>query len=150
MVLTPEAGSVKTRQARIVPIHPHLLDQGFLAFVAARGPGPLFYSELVRSRRTKNSPTKQDPMKTRRPKSWQVRRDLGAWVRKLVTDPGVSPSHSWRHSFKQIAERSGISERVSDAITGHAPASVGRSYGKPNVADMEEALKKFPRYLKDL
>jgi hypothetical protein len=35
---------------------------------------------------------------------------------------------------------------MSDAITGHAPANVGRSYGAPTVGDMAEALKTFPRY----
>jgi hypothetical protein len=35
---------------------------------------------------------------------------------------------------------------VSDAITGHAPATIGRAYGAPTVEDMAEALKKFPRY----
>ena len=63
-----------------------------------------------------------------------------------VTDKGIQPNHAWRHTFKQIADRVGISEKMSDAITGHAPASVSRSYGAPTVADMAEALRKFPRY----
>jgi integrase len=57
-----------------------------------------------------------------------------------------SPNHAWRHTFKQIADRSGISERVSDAITGHAPLNVARSYGQPTLIDMAEALKRFPQY----
>jgi integrase len=64
-----------------------------------------------------------------------------------ITDPEVGPTHGWRHTFKQIAEREGISEKMSDAITGHAAATVGRSYGAPTVEDMAEALKKFPRYV---
>jgi hypothetical protein len=35
--ITPEAGSVKTREARTVPIHEHLIEQGFLAYVQAKG-----------------------------------------------------------------------------------------------------------------
>jgi hypothetical protein len=35
---------------------------------------------------------------------------------------------------------------MSDYITGHAPKSVGASYGEPTLADMADALKKFPRY----
>jgi hypothetical protein len=54
------------------------------------------------------------------------------------------------HTFKQIAERHGISERVSDEITGHAPLTVGRGYGRPTLPDMATALKKFPRYSVDL
>jgi hypothetical protein len=67
-------------------------------------------------------------------------RDLG------ITDKEIRPNHAWRHLFKQVAEREGITERMSDYITGHAPANVGRGYGAPTVEDMAEALKKFPRY----
>jgi integrase len=66
-----------------------------------------------------------------------------------VNDPEVSPTHAWRHTFKQRAARAGIPENVHDEITGHAPASVGREYTKPTVEDMAEALKKFPRYKVD-
>ena len=41
--ITPEAGSVKTGQYRDVPLHRHLLEQGFLEFVKGRPDGPLFY-----------------------------------------------------------------------------------------------------------
>jgi hypothetical protein len=66
-----------------------------------------------------------------------------------VDDPELSPNHAWRHTFKRIAEAVGITEKVHDAITGHTPATEGRKYGQPNVADMAKALKKFPRYALD-
>ena len=73
------------------------------------------------------------------------RMSLAAWVRSIgIDDPELQPNHAWRHTFKQIAERNGISERISDAITAHAPHTVGRSYGAPTVSDMAEALRKFP------
>jgi hypothetical protein len=76
----------------------------------------------------------------------KVRERLATWVRKLgVTDPNIRPNHAWRHTFKQIGHRY-IPERILDAITGHAPATVGRGYGAPTLADMAKALKKFPRY----
>ncbi len=69
------------------------------------------------------------------------------WVRELgVDDRELQPNHAWRHTFKQIADRNSISERVSDAITGHAPQTVARGYGAPSLSDMAEALRKFPRY----
>jgi integrase len=81
----------------------------------------------------------------------KTREKLAAWVRKIgIDDPNVRPNHAWRHTFKQIAERHGISERVSDEITGHAPLTVGRGYGRPTLPDMATALKKFPRYSVDL
>jgi integrase len=90
----------------------------------------------------------EDPLHPRLSPAGKTRARLSVWVRALgISDPEVSPTHGWRHSFKQIAERSGISEKMSDAITGHAPATIARSYGAPTVEDMAEALKKFPRYV---
>ena len=43
--ISPEAGTTKTGKARTVPLHEHLIKQGFLAFVKANGKGPLFYNE---------------------------------------------------------------------------------------------------------
>jgi hypothetical protein len=48
-------------------------------------------------------------------------------------------------TFKQVAHRAGLSEKVIDAIVGHAPASVGRAYGEPTLQDKAAALAKFPR-----
>ncbi len=42
--ITPEAGTTKTRKARVVPLHEHLIEQGFLKFAKATGRGPLFYT----------------------------------------------------------------------------------------------------------
>ncbi len=39
-----EAGSLKTSNARTVPLHEHLIAQGFIEFVRAQGDGPLFYN----------------------------------------------------------------------------------------------------------
>ena len=52
------------------------------------------------------------------------------WVRQLgIADKEMSPTHAWRHTFKQTAERAGITEKIHDAITGHTPPSEGRKYG---------------------
>jgi integrase len=141
MKLTPEAGTIKTRKARTVPLHEHLIAQGFLDFVAERGDGPLFYDAKD------EEPKDRDPLNPRQTPPLRKRAELAAWVRKIgVTDKNLSPNHAWRHTFKQVAERAGISERISDAITGHAPTTAGRAYGKATVEDMAAALGKFPRY----
>jgi integrase len=117
------------------------MDQGFLAFVAMSPDGPLFY-------KTPKVPVANNEFNPRRAPATTTRDMLGAWVRKLgLTDSELSPNHSWRHTFKQIAERSEISEKYHDAITGHAPASIGRSYGTPTDEDLAKALTKFPRYI---
>jgi integrase len=141
--LTPEAGSIKTGKARTVPLHEHLIAQGFLDYVRSKGStGPLFYRPAKQA-----SGVATDVTKPKKSRAIQARTDLSVWVRSLgVVDPEVSPTHGWRHTFKQRADRYSISDRVSDAITGHAPPTEGRAYGQPTLRDMAEALQKFPRY----
>jgi integrase len=143
MRLTPEAGSIKTSNARTVPLHAHLLEQGFIQFVRAQGGGPLFYNKRAAT------DAEADPLKPKMPPAAKVRQRLGAWVRDDlgITDPEVGPTHGWRHLFQRIADSVDIREKMSDAITGHAPASTGRKYGTPTIEGMAEALKKFPRYV---
>jgi integrase len=139
--ITPEAGSTKTKEARAVPIHEHLIAQGFLDYVKTKGKGPLFYNP---------APTATIATDTTNPKrspAENARNGLSAWIRSIgLTDPEARPNHGWRHTFKNIADRRGISERVSDAITGHVPTTEGRAYGAPMLEDMAAALEKFPRY----
>lgn len=140
--LTPEAGTIKTGAARVVPIHDHLIEQGFLDFVKQSGRGPMFYNP--ENRRKAEA---QDLTNPGQPQAVKSRNKLAAWVRSLgIDDSELSPTHAWRHTFKQIADRHGMSERVSDAITGHSPQTEGRKYGQPTLEDMAEALKRFPRY----
>jgi len=139
MLLTPDAGTIKTRKPRRVPLHEHLIEQGFLRFVRSRGKGPLFYEQ-------RNDSGVPDPLKPKRPPAVIVRHKVAAWVRKQgVTDSELSPNHAWRHTFKQIADRAGINERMSDYITGHSHKTVGGRYGAPTLGDMAAALGKFPR-----
>jgi integrase len=141
MKITPEAGTTKTGRTRMVPLHDHLIEQGFLGFVKAVGKGPLFYNE------SKGPAVPADLTNPRKARSVKAREHVAAWVRNIgVNDPELSPNHAWRHSFKAIGFRAGISEKVLDAIVGHAPASVGRAYGEPTLADKGQELRKFPRY----
>ncbi|NEU96035.1 hypothetical protein [Bradyrhizobium uaiense] len=144
MKLMPDAGTIKTRKARVVPLHEHLIAQGFLEMVRSVGKGALFYDDKTPHRAS------SDPMNPRRSRAGNARGDLAEWVREQgVRDPELSPTHAWRHTFKQIAERVEITEKLHDAITGHAPASEGRKYGQPTAEDMATAMKKFPRYKVD-
>ncbi len=135
MVLTPEAGTIKNRKPRTVPLHSHLIEQGFLEFVKSRGARPLFYGP------------RPDDGKLAKPLPAHIVQKVGEWVRALgVSDPEIRPNHAWRHLFKLIAERAGIPERLSDVMTGHAPASIGRAYGAPMLADLAREIEKLPRY----
>jgi integrase len=139
--ITPEAGTVKTGQGRVVPLHEHLISQGFLTFVASRRNGPLFYNAVT------DEPRASAATNPRKARYVKAREHLAAWVRGLgINDTEVRPNHAWRHTFKQIAARNSIPDGMSDYLTGHAPATVARGYGAPTISDMAEALKKFPRY----
>jgi integrase len=141
IAITPEAGTVKTRKGRMVPLHEHLIAQGFLDFVPSRRRGALFYNP------SKAEPNASISTNPRKPRAARARERLAMWIRGLgINDKEVRPNHAWRHSFKQIAARNGISDGMSDYITGHAPATVARGYGAPTVRDMAAALEKFPRY----
>jgi integrase len=141
MKITPEAGTIKTGKARTVPLHRHLIQQGFLTFAKSGGNGPLFYNEA------EQPAASNDPTNPRKPRYVKAREHVAIWVRSLgVNDPELSPNHAWRHTFKAVGFRCGIPEKVLDAIVGHAPASVGRGYGEPTLSDKARELRKFPRY----
>jgi integrase len=117
--ITPEAGTVKNARARVVPLHEHLIAQGFLRFVKQHGDGPLFYRP-----RPTTTAAEVDRLKRKKAPGAQVRQRLAAWVRELgVKDTELSPIHAWRHTFKAVGRRAGISDPVLDDICGHAPAS---------------------------
>jgi integrase len=133
--ITPDAGTVKTRDTRVVPLHEHLLAQGFLTFARTNDKRSLFYD-------AKNGrPLTDEPTNPRKPRYVKAREHLADWVRSLgVTDRELQPNHAWRHTFKQIADRAGITERMSDYITGHKQKHVGATYGAPTLLDMAAAL----------
>ena len=138
MNITPEAGSVKTDEARIVPLHPHLIEQGFIVEIARRS-GPLFFDP---KRRLKPS---VDSTQARKVGDY-----LAKWVRDIgVSDPAVQPNHGWRHRFKTLARRYRMDAEVRDVIQGHAPRTEGEAYGGTEIAVRYEAIKILPAYKLD-
>ena len=135
--ITPEAGTVKANIARVVPLHPHLIEQGFVAVAAAAEAAPIFYDpSLARKPGAANRHAKK------------VGERLAQWVRDDVgiTDPNIQPNHGWRHTFKSMAIDAGMPERVADAIQGHAPRSVGQTYGSVSLKTLAAAVASLPRY----
>jgi len=136
-VITPEAGPVKTQEAREVPLHSHLIEQGFLAVVRARGSGPLFYDPA--SVRVEREGNRHIDKVGERLAQW-VRRDVG------ITDKGIMPNHAWRHTFKTIGAEAGLSDRVMDDIEGHSPGTVGAGYQRSTLKAMANAMGRFPHF----
>lgn len=125
----------KTGIPRTVPIHAHLIEQGFLRFVGEAASGPLFYDPTRHTKESTTQPAEQRGQK------------VAKWVRETAKlDPDVDPNHGWRHTWKTRALEVGIQERLRDAITGHSVRSVGRRYEAPSLAMLAKAMKAFPRY----
>lgn len=129
--LTPEAGPIKTNEARVVVLHPHLAELGFLAFVESAPAGHLFLKPGAGG-------DVLGPLQT-------LKNRLAEFVRKVVTDPNVMPMHGFRHRFKTIGMEAGIPMRVLDAIQGHAPRTVGEAYGEVTIKTMADAIERLPR-----
>lgn len=138
--ITPEAGTVKDNQARLVPVHPHLVEQGFLEVVNASGDGPIFYDPEGR---------RVDGDDSRHFK--KVGEHLAHWVREEVgiKDKAVSPNHGWRHLFKFSIMKVGVDPRVADAIQGHAPKTAGERYGSVPLETKMDAISRLPRFVFD-
>jgi integrase len=132
MKLDPEAGSLKTSGSeRIIPLHPALIENGFLKFVATIKSGPLFAA------------LSPDKFGKRGGNGTKV---IGRFVRQLgLTDMRLSPSHSWRHRIKTLGRKFALAPDILDAITGHSAKSDGDSYGEVPIDALLRELSKIPR-----
>lgn len=130
--ITPEAGTVKDKEAREVVLHAHLAELGFGDFVRGSKPGYLFLNKGVG----------EDIRGV-----WQATKNrLAEFARVVVTDEKVAPNHGWRHTFKTIGREVDIKDSVLNGICGHAPGSVGGSYGETSIAAQVQAFGRFPRF----
>ena len=115
-----------------MPIHPHLVEMGFLTFVNDHRAGPLFYNPA----RTRKGTAANPPYK-------KVGGRIAAWVRKLgVDDPGVAPNHGWRHRMSSILIALRARKGEVDAILGHK----GPRYGKVKLATKRDLIESVPRF----
>lgn len=129
--VTPEAGTVKGGEYRDIPLHPHLVELGFPAFVSSAPEGHLFLTPS-------DNGDVLGPLQG-------VKNRLAEFARELVPDPRVAPNHGWRHRFKTLCRDSGVDPRVRDVIQGHASRTVADDYGDVTVKAMVLALEKLPR-----
>ena len=132
--ITPEAGTVKTKRARVVPLHDHLIEQGFLEF-AAKGVGPLFYEAR-----------EKDHKPNMRPRAAIAANRLAEWVRGIGVTDVPQPNHAWRHTFKTISRTIGIPEGAADYIQGHSPSNDSRTYGAYDLELLSNEINKMPRF----
>jgi site-specific recombinase XerD len=130
--ITPEAGTVKTNEARDVVLHAHLIKMGFIKFVEAAASGHLFLQ-------SSESGDVLGPLQG-------LKNRLAEFVRGVVADPNVAPNHAWRHRFKTVGMEAGIEHRILDAIQGQRPRNVAESYGDVTIRAQAAAIAKLPYY----
>lgn len=128
--ITPDAGTVKTNEARDVVLHEHLVELGFIAFVKGAASGHLFIEA---------SADRSSALGT-------VKNRIAEFVRTVVPDKNVAPSHGWRHRFKTTGIEAGIEHRILDSIQGHSPRNVAEGYGEVTIKTQAAAIAKLPRY----
>lgn len=132
--ITPDAGTVKAGDYRDVPLHRQIVELGFIDFVKAAKPGPLFHGG-------------SDP-NTYTVKASRISSQLAEWLRKsgAIPDALEQPNHAWRHRFKTKARELEIDSRVIDAIQGHAGRTAGDDYGDVTMAAKTRAIEQFPSF----
>lgn len=119
---------------RKVPVHPALLELGFLDFVARRA--------------------KQDKANVRLFKEIKFGADKQASTvysktfARLMNKVGLTDSrlvfHSWRHGVEDALRDAEVQPYIIDAIVGHADNTIGSKYGKGvSLAVMAEAVAKM-------
>lgn len=156
--ITPEAGSVKTNEARIVPLHPHLVELGVLKFIEGSEPGYLFVQggpgrssrksrpvgTTSRGRRILSPPAPL-PEANMDGRLKGLKNHLREWIRQYVRDPNVQPNHGWRHLFITRSRAFGMDQELRRMITGHSGDAVDeRVYGDP--AGLYREICKLPRF----
>ena len=128
-----ESGSLKNKGSeRKVPLHPAIIEEGFLKYVA-RLPknGPLF-------------PNLTPDVYGKRGGSGSKR--LCRWIRLNLKmgNRRQAPNHAWRHRFETQSRRAGIEEQYIDALAGHTGrGGEGRAYGEYEVQVLAREIRKI-------
>jgi len=134
MHITPEAYTVKTNEAREVPLHSQLIDIGFITFVEAAPDGYLFMVPAGEGDEEKRG-------------AWRTSENrVREFVREVVKDKDVQPTHAWRHRFKTVAIELQLQQRVIDAIQGHRGKDVSSLYGEVTLKARADAIAAFPPF----
>jgi integrase len=125
----------KNGRPRIVPIHRHLITQGFLDFVRERDGLPLFFDA---------EKLKDEPLIVHKTRA----EGLAEWARKAakIEKGSVAPNHGWRHRFKTECRRISMDREVRLYIQGHAFKMEGEKYGFFPVDVTSAWMELFPTY----
>ncbi|WCR09590.1 site-specific integrase [Paracoccus stylophorae] len=131
--ITPDAGSVKAGGYRDVPLHRQVVALGFADFIRSASAGPLFHGGKKPERYLASA-----RVTAGRVSQWLQEADL--------VPEGVQPSHGWRHRFKSLTRELGLSDRIADAIQGHAGKTASDDYGDVSVVAKARVIDALPDY----
>lgn len=127
---------VKTETSkRQIPLHPHMIEMGFLDYLAGLKGETWLFPELDHE--------------TRHGAGHRFSKWWGEWMDcHGMSDPTLA-HHSWRHSWKRRARESSVKKEMHDVISGHKGMTVADGYGEG--ADIEAlardmALITFPDF----
>ncbi|SBW05075.1 putative integrase/resolvase recombinase protein [uncultured Alphaproteobacteria bacterium] len=130
-----EGKTIKTESSlRCVPVHPVLIDLGFLAHVdrqRKKGPNGRVFPDI--------NPGKDGYFSAA----------FSKWFARYAEDVGVKTAkttfHSFRHNFKDALDYAEVSEATSKALMGHSQEGVhDKTYGKPkNLPLLAKSLSKI-------
>ena len=105
-----EGRSLKNDDSRrTVPLHPALIAEGFVDYVAGLPKGSPLFPDI-------------EPDRQFGRRAVTASKRIGRWLREVVgiTDERISPSHSWRHWFIDAARAVVMPAEIRSAITGHS------------------------------
>lgn len=142
MKIAPAAdgGTIKNvGSERDVPIHPAIIERGFLDFVRSKDGGPLFYGSGRKGERPANGRALKHPSKS-------VAGHLATWIREQgFCDPRKDPSHALRHWFKSKCLALGTQDSIVDVIQGHTlKGGAAATYRHISLRTMAEAIEGIP------
>jgi integrase len=115
---------------RRIPLHPDLVELGFLKFVVSQKGKELLFEGLRVSKRGKFT------------------KSYGDWFRRHLEKLGLKrkgrDTHSFRHTWDHFAEASRIESEWRDRLQGHARHGMRRVYGgKTELKLLDEEMRKL-------
>lgn len=140
LLITPEDGSTKGKNAWTTGIHQHLIDLGLLDMFRTIGNGPAFYTPYPDGTDLKS-------LSDHRAKSAGDK--IAEWVRDEVgiEPPGNRPSHAWRHLFTTLSRTHKMDKEARDYMMGSRSKTDAREgYGDWSPAVVSTEVNKLPKY----
>ena len=115
---------------RDIPLHPKLIEAGFLTFVEARKGGALLFSSL---KADGNGRVYQ-----------RMQRRLSRLIRGVIADERAVP-YSFRHTFRDLIRLAEVPAEVGDRLMGHTSPGrkISEGYGGDQVAVLAKWVAKL-------